>query len=56
MEETDYFQKRDKYKKKMVDDGWETLKKIKTDQETKKQSTPETSGKPPAKTKTNHKI
>ncbi len=36
MDETDYFQKRDKYKKKVVDDEWGALKKIKTGQEPKK--------------------
>ena len=32
MDETDYFQKRDKYKKRVVDDEWGALKKIKTGQ------------------------
>ncbi|MCH8209316.1 MAG: hypothetical protein IIA62_09745 [Nitrospinae bacterium] len=36
MDETDYFQKRDKYKKKVVDDEWGALKKIKAGQEPKK--------------------
>ena len=36
MDETDYFQKRDKYKKKVVDDEWGALKKIKTGQGPKK--------------------
>lgn len=43
MDETDYFQKRDKYKEKIVDDGWNSLKKIKNKQETIKKSTPEKS-------------
>ena len=42
MDETDYFQKRDKYKEKIVDDGWDALKKIKTHQETKKKPVPDT--------------
>ena len=40
MDETDYFQKRDKFKKKIVDDEWNSLKKIKNKQETIKKSTP----------------
>lgn len=41
MEETDYFQKRDKYKKKKIDDEWSALKKIKTGQEKKSKPAPE---------------
>lgn len=51
MDETDYFQKRDKYKEKMVDDEWDVLKKIKTHQEKKKKPAPDTSGKKPPKNK-----
>jgi len=51
VDETDYFQKRDKYKKKMVDDEWDALKKIKTRQETKKKSAPASSDKQPDKNK-----
>ncbi len=36
MDETGYFQKRVKYKKKAVDDEWGALKKIKTGQGPKK--------------------
>ena len=49
MDETDYFQKRDKYKKKIVDDGWDALKKIKTHQKSEKKPVPPSSEKPPAK-------
>ncbi len=51
MDETDYFQKRDKYKKKLVDDEWKTLKKIKTHQEIKKKPAPDAPGKKPGKNK-----
>ena len=51
MDETDYFQKRDKYKKKMVDDEWDALKKIKRHQEVKKKPAPENSDKEPDKNK-----
>ena len=47
MDETDYFQKRDKYKEKIVDDEWNALKKIKNKKEPTKKSTPETSDKEP---------
>jgi len=47
MDETDYFQKRDKYKKKIVDDEWSALKKIKNKQETTKESSPKNSDKKP---------
>ncbi len=46
MDETDYFQKRDKYKKKVVDDEWGALKKIKTGQEPKKKPSGEDQEKP----------
>ncbi len=51
MDETDYFQKRDKYKKKMVDDEWDELKKIKTNQKSKKPPAPDSSDKQPDKNK-----
>jgi len=51
VDETDYFQKRDKYKKKMVDDEWDALKKIKTRQETQKKPAPGSSDKQPDKNK-----
>ena len=46
MDETDYFQKRDKYKKKIVDDEWDALKKIKTGQKSKKNPSGEDQEKP----------
>ncbi|MGV7220604.1 MAG: hypothetical protein ACQ9MH_03650 [Nitrospinales bacterium] len=52
MDETDYFQKRDKFKEKIVDDEWDALKKIKNKQEKTIKSKPENSDKKPDNNKT----